>query len=133
MIDYTYFFQAGRLQMFGICTTILTGFDLVYSDIPKVTKVTSLKYFLRNDCCYDFCIQGRWWAFSNTSIIKMSYPAIHCSFERTSCLVRRFTKDPNAWVQLCFTSFNWGINAFSFIIWLGVIRLFLRRSIKKRK
>ena len=50
MIDYLYIFQAARPQVFEICITILTGYDLGCSSIPKVAKVSNLKYLLREEC-----------------------------------------------------------------------------------
>ena len=43
MLNYTDFFAAERTQVFGICTTILTGHGEVFSGIPKLAKVTNLQ------------------------------------------------------------------------------------------
>ena len=48
MLNSTDFFAAERPQVFGICTTILTGHGEVFSGIPKLGKVTNLQY-LKND------------------------------------------------------------------------------------
>ena len=58
---------------------------MVCSSTPKVAKAANLQYLLTNDYCYDL-FRTRWWAFSHTSILKMSPSAIQRSSERASYL-----------------------------------------------